>query len=165
MKNKSEVLEKFKEFHTYAMNITGKPIKVLRSDNGGENSSKEFESFLKKNGIVHQLSVPHNPAQNGVAERVNRTIVETTRSMLSHAHIPNEFWAEAVNTSVYVRNRSPTKVLNGITPYECLFEKKPDVSNLRVFGCVTYVYHTYPRQSKKLDANLESRFSWGIQKV
>jgi transposase InsO family protein len=107
MKNKSEVLEKFKEFHTYAMNITGKPIKVLRSDNGGENSSKEFESFLKKNGIVHQLSVPHNPAQNGVAERVNRTIVETTRSMLSHAHIPNEFWAEAVNTSVYVRNRSP----------------------------------------------------------
>ncbi|CAB4030416.1 Retrovirus-related Pol poly from transposon TNT 1-94 [Paramuricea clavata] len=71
--------------------------------------------------------------------------------MLSHAHIPNEFWAEAVNTSVYVRNRSPTKALNGITPYECLFEKKPDVSNLRVFGCVTYV-HIPDNQRKKLDA-------------
>ena len=58
MKNKSEVLEKFKEFHNYVVNATGKPIKILRSDNGGEYSSNEFESFLKKNGIVHQLSVP-----------------------------------------------------------------------------------------------------------
>jgi hypothetical protein len=71
--------------------------------------------------------------------------------MLSHAHIPNEFWAEAVNTSVYVRNRSPTKALNDITPYECLFEKKPDVSNLRVFGCITYM-HIPDNQRKKLDA-------------
>ena len=98
MKNKSEVLEKFKEFNNYAVNATGKPIKILRSDNGGEYSSKEFESFLKKNGIVHQLSVPYNPAQNGVAERMNRTIMESTRSMLSHAQMPNEFWAEAVIT-------------------------------------------------------------------
>ena len=51
--------------------------------------------------------------------------------MLSHAQMPNEFWAEAVNTSVYVRNRSPTTALNGITPYECLLKKKPDVSNQR----------------------------------
>ena len=151
MKNKSEVLEKFKEFHNYVVNATGKPIKILRSDNGGEYSSNEFESFLKKNGIVHQLSVPYNPAQNGVAERMNRTIMESTRSMLSHAQMPNEFWAEAVNTSVYVRNRSPTTALNGITPYECLLEKKPDVSNLRVFGCVTYV-HIPDNQRKKLDA-------------
>ena len=70
--------------------------------------------------------------------------------MLSHAQMPNEFWAEAVNTSVYVRNRSPTTALNGITPYECLFEKKPDVSNLRVFGCVTYA-HIPDNRRKKLD--------------
>ena len=151
MKNKSEVLEKFKEFHTYALNVGGKPINTLRSDNGGEYTSKEFETFLKNNGITHQLSVPYNPAQNGVAERMNRTIVESTRSMLSHAQMPNEFWAEAANTSVYVRNRSPTTALNGITPYECLFEKKPDVSNLRVFGCVTYM-HIPENQRKKLDA-------------
>ena len=47
----------FKEFHTYAVNVTGKPVKIRRSDNGGEYSLTEFESFLKKNGIVHQLSV------------------------------------------------------------------------------------------------------------
>ena len=144
MKNKRE---KFKEFHTYAVNVTGKPVKILRSDNGGEYLSKEFESFLKKHGIVHQLNVPYNLAQNGVAERMNHTIVESTRSMLSHAHIPKEFWAEAVNTSVYLRNRSPT---TGITPYGCLLKKKPDVSNLRVFGCITYV-HVPDNQRKKLD--------------
>ena len=70
--------------------------------------------------------------------------------MLSHARMPNEFWAEAVNTSVYVRNRSPTTALNNITPYECLFKKKPDLSNLRVFGCVTYT-HIPNNQRKKLD--------------
>ena len=160
MKNKNEVLEKFKEFHTYAMNVTGRPIKILRSDNGGEYSSKEFESFLKKNGIVHQLGVPYNPAQNGVAERMNRTIVESTQSMLSHAQMPNEFWAEAVNTSVYVRNRSPTTSLSGITPYECLFKKKPDVSNLRVFGCVAYV-HIPNNQRKKLDAKSKKSIFMG----
>lgn len=160
MKNKSEVLEKFKEFHAYAMNVGENPIKILRSDNGGEYSSKEFESFLKSNGIVHQLSVPYNPAQNGVAERMNRTIVESTRSMLSHAQMPNEFWAEAASTSVYVRNRSPTTALTGITPYECLFKKKPDVSNLRVFGCVTYV-HIPDNQRKKLDPKSRKSFFVG----
>ena len=150
MKNKSEVFEKFKEFHTYVVNITGKPVKILRSDNGGEYTSKEFESYLKENGITHQLSVPYNPAQNGVAERMNRTIMELTRSMLSHARMPNEFWAEAVNTSVYVRNRSPTAALNDITPYECVFKKKPDLSNLRVFGCITYT-HIPDCHRKKLD--------------
>ncbi len=105
-----------------------------------ESTCRKNSSLLKKNGIVHQLSMPYNPVQNGVAERMNHTIMESTRSMLSHAHMPKEFWAEAVNTSVCVRNRSPTTALNGITPYECLLKKKPDVSNLRIFGCITYVH-------------------------
>ena len=150
IKKKSEVLEKFKEFHSHVRNITGKPIKTLRSDNGGEYCSQEFKDFLKKNGIIHQLSVPHNPAQNGIAERMNRTIVESARSMLSHSHLPNEFWAEAVNTSVYLRNRSPTTSVKDMTPYECLYGRKPDVANLRVFGCVSYV-HIPENQRKKLD--------------
>ncbi len=134
------------------MNVTRRPVKILRSDNGGEYSSKGFESFLKKHGIVHQLSVPYNPAQNGVAERMNRTMIELTRSILFHAQMSKEFWAEAVNTSVYVPNHSPTTALNGITPYECLLKKKPDVSNQRVFGCVTMYVHVPNNQRKKLDA-------------
>ena len=140
LKNKSEVLDKFKDFHSYATNVSGKGIKVIRTDNGGEYCSTEFESFLKENGIVHQLTVPYNPAQNGVAERMNRTVMESARAMMSHSNLPNQFWAEAVNTSVYIRNRCPTNALDSVTPYECLFKQKPDVGNLHVFGCVGYVH-------------------------
>ena len=70
--------------------------------------------------------------------------------MMSHGKIPVEFWAEAMNTVVYLRNRSPTTSLEGMTPYECLFGQKPDVSNLRVFGCVAFT-HIPEEQRKKFD--------------
>ena len=76
MKNRSEVLEKFKEFHNFTTNLAGNRIKVLRSDNGGEYCSRNFDEYLKQKGITRQLTVPNNPAQNGLAERMNRTIVE-----------------------------------------------------------------------------------------
>ena len=79
---------------------------------------------------------------------MNRTVVESARSMLSRSNMPNEFWAEAVNTAVYLQNRSPTTALDGITPYESLFNKKPDVTNLRVFGCVD----SYVNKQTKLNA-------------
>lgn len=65
--------------------------------------------------------------------------------------VPGRFWAEAVNTSVYVRNRSLTSALDGVTPYECLVKQKPDAGNLRVFGCVVYV-HIPDGERRKLDA-------------
>ena len=87
--NKSDVLDKFKDFQSYATNVSGKGIKVIHTDNGGEYCSTEFESFLKENGIVHQLTVPYNPVQNGVAERMNRTVMESARAMMSHSNLPN----------------------------------------------------------------------------
>ena len=92
LKSKDEVLEKFKEFVSYVSTL-GKKVKVLRSDNGGEYCSKAFDDYLKKNGILHQTTVPYNPEQNGIAERMNRTLLEAARSMMYHAHMPKEFWA------------------------------------------------------------------------
>ena len=88
IKRKSEVLDKFKEFVSYATNTTGKKVKVLRSDNGGEYCSMAFQEYMKQHGIVHQTTVPYSPEQNGVAERMNRTLVETARSMMSHSKVP-----------------------------------------------------------------------------
>jgi transposase InsO family protein len=85
MKRKSEVLEKFVEFVNRATNSSGKKVKIPRSHNGGEYCSNAFVDYLKENGIVHQTTVPYNPAQNGVADRMNRTLLETTRSMMSHS--------------------------------------------------------------------------------
>ena len=73
---KSEVLQKFKNFEALVGNKYQRPIKILRSDNGGEYLSKDFDEFLKVKGIEKQFSVAYTPQQNGVAERMNRTLVE-----------------------------------------------------------------------------------------
>ena len=147
MKSKDEAFEKFKEFEAMVTNLTNKKIKVLRSDNGGEYTCHMFEKYLKDKGIQHQFSVPRTPQQNGVSERMNRTIQEAARSMLNNAKLPKKFWAEAVHTAVILRNRSPTVSVNGVTPYECFHSKKPDVSHLRIFGCTAYMH--VPKETRK----------------
>ena len=147
MKTKDQVLEKFKEYEAMVTNMTEKKIKILRSDNGGEYTSKEFSNYLKEKGIQHQLSVPRTPQQNGVAERMNRTIQETARSMMHNAEQDKKFWAEAVCTAVMIRNRSPTVSVDNMTPYECFYGRKPDVSHFKVFGCKAYMH--VPKENRK----------------
>ena len=151
LKHKSEVLEKFKEFVNLTTNETGNQVKILRTDNGGEYCSHEFAEYMKEKGILHQTTTPMNPEQNGIAERMNRTIVETARSMLHHAKLPTSFWAEAVSTAVYLRNRSPTVALSKKTPFECWYNVMPNLSNLRVFGCIANV-HIADKSRRKFDA-------------
>eukprot|EP00795_Rhopilema_esculentum_P001877 gene1877-biopygen10409 len=151
IQHKREVLDKFKEFVNLTTNQTGKKVKKLRTDNGGEFCSKEFAKYLKERGIVHQTTTPMNPEQSGVAERMNRIIVETARSMLHHASLPTSFWAEAVSTAVFLRNRSPKVTVNKKTPFEFWYNAKPNVSNLKVFGCIAYV-HVADKNRHKFDA-------------
>ena len=140
MTRKSEVFEKFKEFELCTTEC-GKPIGTLRSDNGGEYISKELESYLVSKGIKHELSAPYCPAQNGVAERINRTLVESARTMMALAGLPEQYWAEAVNTAAYIRNCVITRsIKKRKTPYEKWYGRKPDLSHLRVFGCMAYAY-------------------------
>ena len=81
---------------------SGKQVKALRSDNGAEYISNEFKNFCKKEIIQREMIVPHNPHQNGVAERKNRTIVVVARVMLHDQGLPMHLWAEACNTAVFV---------------------------------------------------------------
>ena len=82
MKSKDEVLSKFKEFKALIENLSKRKIKILRLDNGGEYTSKEFVSFCKDVGIKRELATPCNPQQNGVAERKNGTIMEAVKTMI-----------------------------------------------------------------------------------
>ena len=151
MKHKSEVLDKFKEFEVTTTNAAGRAIGTLRTDNGGEYLSSAFQNYLKEKGIRHELTVPHCPQQNGVSERMNRTLVESARSMIAHAGLSNIFWAEAISTASYVRNRLPTTALKEReTPYERWYGRKPDVSHFRVFGCMAYA-HVPDCERRKLD--------------
>ncbi|KAE8950986.1 hypothetical protein PR001_g33923, partial [Phytophthora rubi] len=110
MKKKAEVLEKFKKFKADMENATGRKIKRLRSDNGGEYTGRLFKEYLSKQGIRHEKTVPYTPQQNGLAERMNRSLVEMARCMLYHEGIDKKWWAEAVNTSAWIINRIPNTV-------------------------------------------------------
>ncbi len=106
---------------------------------------------LTSEGVRHELTIPKNPEQNGVAERMNRTLVETARSMLVGANLPNRFWAEALSTATYLRNKSPIKAVCGMTPHEAWTGEKPRVDGLRVFGSQAFV-HVPKGQRRKLDS-------------
>jgi hypothetical protein len=125
-----------------------KKIKNVRSDNGGEFCSTEMEDYLKRCGIVHQKTNGYTPEQNGVSERYNRSIVEKARCLLFDAHLPKSFWAEAVNTTVYMKNRSPAAGLDSdSTPYEMWTGRKPNVSHLRIFGSPVMVH--IPKEKRR----------------
>ncbi len=92
----------------------GRKVKVIRTDNGGEFTSREFESYLMTEGFHHDLIIPNNSEQNGIAERMNLTLVEMARSMLVNSKLPCSFWAEVLSTVTYLHNRSPSKAVAGI---------------------------------------------------
>jgi transposase InsO family protein len=99
MKNRSEVFHIFKEFYAEVKNQFDTSIKVLRTDNAREYLSSQFQTFLTSEGIIHQSSCAHTPQQNGVAERKNRHLVETARTLLLHHNVPFRFWGDALPTS------------------------------------------------------------------
>ena len=151
LKKKSEALEKFKEFKASVENEFKMKIEALRADRGGEYLSNEFQQFLKECGIRPDFTAAYSPQQNGVSERLNRTLVEAARSMLSHADLSNAYWAEAVATATYLRNRLVSTALKaGETPYLLWYGKKPNLEHIRVFGCVVY-FHIPSENRKKLD--------------
>ncbi|KAH9658263.1 Integrase catalytic domain-containing protein [Citrus sinensis] len=136
----AQVVEKFKVWKTLVENQSGRKLKALRTDNGLEFCNREFETFCQKHGILRHQIVRFTPQQNGLAERMNRTIVDKTRGMLINSKLPRCFWAEAVSTTCYLVNRSPSAAIDFKTPKEIWFGRLPKFENLRIFGCPAYVH-------------------------
>jgi transposase InsO family protein len=153
MKNKSEALQKFKEFKAYAENQSGCTIKRLRTDNGGEYIETAAKAFYKEHGIQWEPTARYSPQQNGVSERLNRTIMERARCMLYESNLSKKLWNEAAGTVVYLKNRSPgNAIATGKTPYELWHGKKPNLEHIRIFGSKCYIYVPDTTKRKKLDA-------------
>ena len=148
LKEKSEAFKKFKEWCCLVETEIGSAVKCLRTDNGLEFLSKEFDDFCKGKGIRRHRTVPLNPQQNGVAERVNRTVMERVRCMLATSGMDKRFSGEAAATAVKLMNKCPASSLNGDTPDFKWYGGHGDYSKLKVFGCKAYAHL---RQSK-LDA-------------
>jgi transposase InsO family protein len=125
LKYKYEVFSKFKELKALIENLYERKIKILRSDNGGEYTSKEFLNFYRDVGIKRELTTPYNPQQNGVAERKNRTIMEAVNTMIHDQDIPMCLWEEATMVVVYVQKILSHSALGFKIPEEIFTGKKP----------------------------------------
>ena len=150
LKSKDQVLEKFKEFHASVERQSGKKLKCIRTDNGGEYCGP-FDIYCKQHGIAHEKTPPKTPQLNGLAERMNRTLIERVRCMLSEAKLPKHFWGEALYTAVHVINLSSAVALNSEVPNKIWFGKNVKYDHLRVFGCKSFV-HVPKDERSKLDA-------------
>ncbi|XP_075157616.1 uncharacterized protein LOC142230880 [Haematobia irritans] len=147
LRNKSDDLDKVKDFVAKTETLFGKHMKVFRTDRGGEFCGNEMQKFLKSKGIMHQLTAPYTPEQNGVSERKNRSLMEMARF---DANMDLKYWAEAVNTANYLQNRLPSSTTE-VTPYEEWYCKKPNMKHIKVFGSIAYA-HITKKNRRKLDA-------------
>lgn len=149
LKSKDEVFGKFEEFLNMAQTQFGTKLAHLRTDRGGEYVSNAMKQLCKNNGTILEMPPPYNSQLNGVAERMNRTIVDRAKTMLIESNLPLKFWGEAVLASNYLTNRSPTTAIKvNKTPYELWYKQKPDLSKIRVFGCDAFACVPKQKRSK-----------------
>lgn len=127
---------------------TGRKVKILRADNGGEYTSQTFQEYLALQGIQFQSTIAGCSAQNGVAERNHYTLLDMARAMLSHAKLPESFWGATTLYATEITNVLPHPNNRSTTPFECYFGQRPNVKKFKVFGCDAYAMHR--KQGNKL---------------
>jgi len=147
LKNKSEARNCLINFIELVMTQFEKVVKCIRSDNGME---FKMDSFYASRGIIHQTTCVETPEQNAIAERKHQHILNVARALLFQGNLCEQFWCFAVKHAVYLINRIPTPYLNNVSPYEKLYDKLSDISDIKVFGCLCYT-GTLTAQRKKLD--------------
>jgi transposase InsO family protein len=139
MRTKDQAFNFFKEYVAMCEAMHGgRRVSIMRSDNGGEFMSNVFSEWLAAKGIRRERTNAHSPWQNGVVERMNRTVVEAARTILVESKLPTFLWSLACHAAVYIRNRSPTASLPTMTPYEAWHGEKPFIGHMRIFGCLAY---------------------------
>lgn len=148
IERKSEVSDIVKEYTNQVETKWNLKILKLRCDNGKEFVNEDLKNRCRQRGTILDLTTPYTPQLNGKAKRMNRTLIEKTRALLTDAEIDKSFWKEAVRTAAYLTNRSPTSAVQG-TPYKNWTSNRPDLSRLQIFDCTAYTKLLTPL--KKLD--------------
>ena len=118
MKHKDEAFEKFQSFKALVENESDYKIKCLRSDRGGDFTSNEFFDFCEEHGIRREFSTARTPQQNGVVERMNKTVQQMARAMLDEFGTPATFWGEAAYAAIVIPNKTNVRVKNTQTLHE-----------------------------------------------
>ena len=154
LRQKSETFLAYQQFEAWLNRQLATKIRMLHSDRGGEYTGNEFVLYLKRQGMVQRLTVHNTPQHNGIAERLNRTILERIRALLHASGLPKFLWGEAAHHVIWLKNRTPTKVLDGLTPYKVAFRQKPDLSKVWEWGSEAYTRKEH-----------ENKLGWWVDKV
>ena len=131
LKSKDETLNAYKTFAAWAQTQHNVKIKRLRSDRGGEYTSGDFTKFLQEQGTERRLTTHDTPQHNGVAESLNRRLLERVRAMLHYTQLPKNLWGEAIMFAVWLKNRTSTRALGN----------KPDLGGVPEWGQRVYGYY------------------------
>jgi hypothetical protein len=136
--SKREAVDAIRRAQAAAEVECGRQLRVVCTNKDGKFTATKFALYCVDEGVQRHYSAPYNPQQNDVVKRCNQTVVEMVRALLKQRGMPTVFWGEAVVIAIYILNCSPTKALNGKMPYEAWHGRKPAVSHLRIFGCLTF---------------------------
>ena len=141
LRTKDQTLEAYKSFASWAHTQHGVKVKRLRSDRGGEYTGDAFSKFLAGEGTERRLTTHDTPQHNGVAESLNRRLMERVRAVIIQADLPKSLWAEAAQFVIWLKNRSLTRVLGDVTPYERLTGQKPNLAGVPEWGQRVWVHN------------------------
>lgn len=136
LKSKSQAFSAFKHYVAYAEHETARKLKVIRSENGGEYTSQEWDNYCLQSGIVHSMGPPHSPQLNGIVERFNWTLLNKILPSLFHADLPVRFWEAGAQHAIRSYNFTPSCTNKGKACPMTLW--KPSLisySSLHAFGC------------------------------
>ena len=138
LKKKSKALNAFKVYKAKAKNQSNKRIKRLRTNNNSEYVNTNFKYTLNKFSILHKKTAPYTKEPNSLIEHINLTLLNKVRSIIYTANLPRYLWREALNTAIFLYNRTPHSALDLIIPFKALNKSKPIISNIKVFSSLYY---------------------------
>jgi len=164
IKHKDEVLDIFLKWKKMVETQIGRRVKTLRSDNGGEYTTDPFFEVCQDEGINRYFTVRKTPQSNGVAECMNRILVEKVRCMLSHSGLSKVLWGKALSYARHIVKRLPSAALNGKTPLE-VWSGSPanDHDSMRIFGCSVYYHVTESKLDSRAKKVIFLGFSGGVK--
>jgi transposase InsO family protein len=114
------------------------PVKKIRLDNAAEFSSQAFNEYCMSIGIDSEHPVAHVHTQNGLAESLIKRIQLIARPLLMRCKLPISAWGHAILHAALLIRIKPTNY-NNSSPLKLIFGQEPNISHLRIFGCVVYV--------------------------
>jgi hypothetical protein len=144
-----------------SLKVHGKIPRTIHCNEGGEFRSRDLADWLKQEGVTLQMTAAYSPSQNGVAERMNHTLVELARTMVNGHELPKFLWELVIKHAAYLRNQAYTCVCE-ITPYQAWIREKPDISHLREFGTPIWILQQGAHVGHKLEPKSWQRLFVGF---